>query len=249
MLYPSLQHNHSARLCADLVRDCPAEFTNIDVQTAAVFIAANVSRTEVVKSGLGKIVPRRRFKRGPSPSGATKELNTKDNDEELTKFQSVRSDLSEGEVRMLLAKVIEVSVLLVIRNHVYSWKNEDWMQTLGVPTGLRLSGLIGRITMDSWMEQMTSKMEDNNMKQYLFKKYMDDSEIILENLEVGSRWDNNKKKIVVTDHDAEEDVRNNTTREEITMKGMGQHGFDDSPWSLVYCGPFCQPPQWESPSS
>ena len=183
-------------------------------------MATNTTRTEVCSAGLARIVPTRRFARGYKPTVATAELNSR-HDDNPSKFCTVKQDYTEEEVRLLFVKVVEIGVIMVIRNHVYKWKNQYYMQTRGVPTGLRLSGLIGRITMDSWMIQMSKRMLDNRMKDYLFEKYVDDSEIILENLETGSRWDEELKKITVSQEDAEDDISNNRTQEEITMNAWG----------------------------
>ena len=126
---------------------------------------------------------------------------------------------TDDEVRRLVAKVVEIGVLSVIRNHMYSWKGQDWMQTVGVPTGLRLSGIIGRISMDVWTLEMRRLMEDNRIKAYLFEKYVDDSEIIMENLPPGSRWDG--QKITATTNDAEQDAKDGKTSDQVSMDAWG----------------------------
>ena len=74
-----------------------------------------------------------------------------------SKFNLAKQDSqphTDDEIKLLVAKIMEIGVLAVIRNHMYSWKGTDWMETLGVPTGLQLSGIIGYITMDVWAVEM-----------------------------------------------------------------------------------------------
>ena len=192
-LYPSLLHEHSAEVCADLIRNSPADFSNIDSRAAGIFLATHTTRTEVNKTGLSKFVPLRKFSRGHKPTSTTLELTSRNNDCP-TKFTSIAAEPNMEERKTLLAKVIEIAVLSIIRNHVYSWKGQTWVQTQGVPTGLRLSGIIGRISMDVWMTKMTSLMINNEMKTYLLEKYVDDCNTLLENLAPGSRWDGEGQK-------------------------------------------------------
>ena len=80
-----------------------------------------------------------------------------------SKFLPIRSDITDSMKRRLLAKVVKVGVRKVVQNHVYMWKGDYWLQGLGVPTGLRLSGIIGRVTMDFWKVEMARLMTENGL--------------------------------------------------------------------------------------
>ena len=146
-LYPSLLHAASAKHCHDLILRCPAHFANIDTHAATFFISTNCTQNEIKEAGLTNIIPPRKHSRGPQPSCTTKEINSRCQ-EIPSKYMEVKKDLTELEIRMLVAKVAEVGVLAVIRNHLYQWRGDTFMQNKGVTTGLGLSGIIGRITMD-----------------------------------------------------------------------------------------------------
>ena len=218
-LYPSLRHKESASLCAQLIRDCPAKIDNVDLQVAAVFVATYSTDNEIIKAGLNKVIPRRKYHMGKKPTPSTNELirrNVEGEECDPSKFHQVRSDLSENEIRLLIARVVEIGVLSVVRNHAYRWKDELWLQRIGVPTGLRLSGLVGRITMDHWKDRMTGLMEQHKMTNYLTEKYVDDCEVVLENLKQGDRWDG--EKITNTDEDRLQDVADNRALDSVTME-------------------------------
>ena len=146
-----------------------------------------MTRDEVVKAGLTKVVPHRVLARGNYPTRSTKELTTRTY-EGPTKFLEGRRQPTEMEERMLIALVVKIGVLMVIRNHIYRWSGDEWMQSLGVPMGLALSGIIGRITMDVWMSRMSELLKDNQIRTYLFKKYVYDSNTLLETQLLRTRW-------------------------------------------------------------
>ena len=219
-LYPSLKHQESAKLCGSMVTNSQAVFSNIDYKAAGVFVAVHCTENEIKKAGLSKVVPKRVFKMGKHPVPSTLELNTR-RDESLvpSKFRPIREDLSEQEKKSLLGKVVEVGVLQVLRNHAYRWKGDVWLQTLGVPTGLRVSGIIGRVCMDHWRGKMMNLMIMNNMKSYLCEKYVDDAEVVVENVEAGTRW--NGKSLEVTKEAAQEDIEEGKLPDQVTMEAWG----------------------------
>ena len=219
-LYPSLLHKPSAKFCGDLIRNCPADF-KVDAKAAGIFVATHMSRTDVVKAGLGKVVPVRKHAKGRMPQGCTWELkNRLEHPNHPSKFREIGREITKGEERLLIAMVIEIAVLMIIRNHVYSWKGQCWVQTKGVPTGLRLSGIIGRITMDVWSGRMSRILGDNGFKVYLQEKYVDDVDTLVENLPPGARW--KEDKITFDQADAEEDKDAGTSKEEVTMNVWGK---------------------------
>ena len=52
---------------AAYVRDSDTKLENINYKAAAIYIASTCSRSEFLLAGLSQAVPRRRFKRGPTP--------------------------------------------------------------------------------------------------------------------------------------------------------------------------------------
>ena len=234
-LYPSLRHKESARLCAELIRSCPATITNMDMQAAAVLVATHCSSTEIHKAGLGKVIPGRRHSRGQHPTPGTPELKTRRSTKDCSldsKFSNVRQHLTDLETRNLAAKVIEIGVLTVIRNHVYRWKNQLWLQTTGVPTGLRLSGLIGRITMDHWRARMIDLLAEHRITSYLNEKYVDDCEVVVECLDHGARWDG--KAIMFKVEDVDLDNKAGRALDDVTMGVWQAMASDIVPWTVLH---------------
>ena len=214
-LYPSLRHDESVRLCKDVILNCPGEFNNVDSKDVAIFIATNCSQNEISQSGLTKLIPARRHSRGKIPDEITTRLL---DDAFPSKFMPTK-ECTTQETRLLLSKVVEVDVRLVIKNHIYSWKDELYLQQVGVPTGLSLSGVIGRISMDHWRVSTAALMAENKMTCYLLEKYVDDSELVTENLPMGTRWDGTR--LVTTEDKAYEDIDAGKSKEEVIMSAWG----------------------------
>ena len=218
-LYPSLKHKHSVKLCGDLIMNCPADFRNIDYQTASIFLITNCTESELSAAGLAGVVPARRYAKGAHPKSATPELLSRTKDKSSnqvpSKFLPICNNLRDYQKRRLLAKVVEVGVRKVVKNHVYLWRGCYWLQRLGVPTDLMLSGIIGRVTMDHWRGLMEKLLLENQMVSYLNEKYVDDVEVICENLEVGSRW--SEAGLTVTEEAAAEDRQAGRAKDQVTM--------------------------------
>ena len=64
-------------------------------------------------------------------------------------------------------------------------------------------------------------MNTNLMITYMFTKYVDDSNVILENLPKGARWNVKDKKLTYREEDVKEDEENCREPEEVTMKAWG----------------------------
>ena len=221
---------------------------------------------EISAAGLSKVVPSRRNRRGGNkPTASAPEINTRKSQEEgvVSKFLPIRTDLSKEDLRSLLAKVVELGVRLVLRNHVYRWKDEIWLQQLGVPTGLRLSGIIGRVAMDHWKIKMEALMAENKMVSYLLEKYVDDAEVVkkkkkniyspdrhtvknwnqtrvqcvvVENVQPGTRWDGSR--LTTTPELAREDLEGSRDLDSITMeawRGMAASLVPGLDFTVDYC--------------
>ena len=148
----------------------------------------------------------------------------------------MRPDITDKEERLLLAKVVQVSVKLILANHAYRWKGDIWLQTKGVSTGLRLSGVIERICMDHWRREMKIIMMEHRMTAYILEKYIDDVEVVTENLAPGSRW--NGSELTVLPEDIEADVKTNRSLDDITMdawRGMASGIMDGIDFTVDYC--------------
>ena len=90
--------------------------------------------------------------------------------------------------------LVEVMITATFDNHFYKWEGNLYKQESGGPVGLRATGSCAKLVMDNWLEAFKRKLEENNVKIYLLRKYVDDVMIVTRNFELGSYWNGTKVK-------------------------------------------------------
>ena len=182
-LYPSLDIEQSARICAERVSRSKVEFMGIDYDWAVKYIAMNLTKDEVALSRIGHLLPVRKHKRGARPGIVSIE------EEEKSSKWILRSRLpTEMEKRQILAEVIYHGVKTVFKNHLYQFEGQIRIQRRGGAIGGELTQVVARVVMDKWMEMFKEKMSQNNIQIFLGKKYVDDVNLVLETLKAGTKW-------------------------------------------------------------
>ena len=129
-LYPSLHQSEAAQLAANLVLDSPTAIEGVCYRSAQVFLASNMSTAELRKEGIVHLVPGCRCNRGCRPGPTTVKLSTKFSPGPQTQPEAESSkwaptnpdmDLTDGEKRLLVSKLIKKSVENVFANHLYQF--------------------------------------------------------------------------------------------------------------------------------
>ena len=72
-----------------------------------------------------------------------------------------------------------MAVRTTFANHIYMYGNKLYKQMVGGPLGLRLTGVVAHIVMDHWAKLFLSTLASNDIKVFLFKKYVDDVNLAL----------------------------------------------------------------------
>ena len=75
-----------------------------------------------------------------------------------------------------------------------------------MPIGLRLSGVIAELRMCIWMEEVEKKMTENMIEIYMNEIYVDDNDILMEALEVGTRWSTENNRMITNEESVKEDT-------------------------------------------
>jgi len=112
-LYPSLDIEQSARICAERVSRSKVEFMGIDYDWAVKYIAMNLTKEEVALSRIGHFLPVRKHKRGARPG-----IMSIEEEEKSSKWILRRRPPTEMEKRHILAEVIYHGVKTVFKNQV-----------------------------------------------------------------------------------------------------------------------------------
>ena len=198
-----------------------------------MFLASNMTVDEAKKEGILHLIPRRLKKNGNRPGNTTLELgrlNVKSAEENKdTKWAAKDTNImSEEEKRLLLSKVLKVAVLTVFRHHQYQFAGVSYKQACGAPIGLRLTSIIARIVMDEWAARFITTLDQAKIRIHMITKYVDNINVIIGMLEMGSRWVNGS--VVSSKEWKEEDRVSNRSQEEVTIEVVRTAADSITPW-------------------
>ena len=154
-LYPSLDIEQSARICAERVSRSEVDFMGIDYDWAVKYIAMNLTKDEAALSRIGHLLPVRKYKRGARPG-----IVSMEEEEKGSKWILRQRQLTEMEKRQILAEVIYHGVKTVFKNHVYQFEGQIRIQRRGGAIGGELTQVVARVVMDKWMEDVTEQYPD-----------------------------------------------------------------------------------------
>ena len=108
------------------------------------------------------------------------------------KWEKVRKPVGRREKMLLLSKFVELAVIEVFGAHVYEFGGEFFIQTVGGPIGLSLSGAIGRTTMAVWDGEVGRLCRRNGIIMRFRRRYMDDCNGAMQSWRKGWRWGGEK---------------------------------------------------------
>ena len=199
-LYPSLHQEESAELVSRFIEESPVRLEGMDLRSAQVYLASNLTPVQIKLEGLKGLVPARVHKYGKRPGPTSTELGkkfcppdkTEDPDsrgqDSLWQPTNPDQDLTASEKRRLIAKSVKLAIITVFRNHVYQFGERRYRQVSGGPIGLRLTSLVARIVMDRWALSFLSKLDKAGVTIWAMVKYVDDISIMIAKLEQGTQW-------------------------------------------------------------
>ena len=82
--------------------------------------------------------------------------------------------------KKMLAKALEKGINAVMNSHVYKFAGEMKTQKQGGAIGLELTGEIAAVFMSWWDKEMKKKMNEKNVKIAIYKRYVDDINMVIE---------------------------------------------------------------------
>ena len=234
-LYPSLDHMGSAEAVERFVKRSRVEFKNVDWRAALVFLASSWTEKEVKSEKMMDLVPRRLKKWGRRPGKTTPELGKKrqapggEEDPEPSLWAPTdTSNLTSDQMKLIMSKVAKVVVLTVFGHHQYQFGGRTYRQAGGAPIGLRLTSVVARIIMDEWAVSFLHKISEAGVDVHLFAKYVDDINLIMTRLDLGTRW---KGEVMEwSEQWEEEDRQEGCTQEMVTMRAMKDAADSIVPW-------------------
>ena len=200
-LYPSLDVKEVAKTVADIYIQSKLEIQGIEWEEACKYLALLLTPTEIDDLGLKEVVHQRKHKRGRPPGITTAEVGqrlhqpTEAKDSVLNKPH--RQPTKEEE-RKIMAKCLELMILACMQNHTYLFNNTIRLQTKGGAIGLKVTQALARLYMLWWDQKFLKIAKEAGAKISMYKRYVDDTNIIIQGIEPNTEWDEESKKLKTT---------------------------------------------------
>ena len=83
-------------------------------------------------------------------------------------------------IKKMISKALEVGINVVMNTHVYKFAGNTRVQKQGGAIGLELTGEIAGVFMSWWDAQMRKKIEEEDIKIAIYKRYVDDINLLVE---------------------------------------------------------------------
>ena len=187
-LYPNLDVDSVVERIKDEVMRTDMKFTNIDYLEAARYLVLNWSVEESRSSGLRRILPTRKGKRGTKPGirGAGPRGKLRGDQEQW----SFKEDLvlEDWEKKQIVAEVIKLATKTMFNRHFYTFGGRTYHQRGGGPIGLRGTCAVARLIMQIFDRKWGGLLKSMGVKYYDLVRYMDDIRMILPPFKCGWRW-------------------------------------------------------------
>ena len=180
-LYPSLDIPFAAKKIAEEFRQSKVniERDSIDVYQLGLYLVLNYSEEELIDCCLKDYCPSRINVRGRKPNITGQVLASNEKKESMW-HPPIQSHPDESIVKAMIAKALEAGINVVMRTHVYKFAGETRAQTKGGAIGLELTGEIAGVFMAWWDREMRKKMQEESVKVVVYKRYVDDINMIVE---------------------------------------------------------------------
>ena len=207
-LYPSLDIKIVAATVGQMYQTSELEVKGVVWKEACKYLALVLRPEEIEEIGLQDVVPQRKHNRGRPPGITTSEVRYglhKTVPEEKSVFKEPIRAPHKHEERRILGKCLEQMILACVDNHTYLFNQETRLQTKGGAIGLKITQALARIYMLWWDGQFLKLAERAGAKIAMYKRYVDDTNIIVEGLEPEKRWSAEHKKLVMEQDKIEED--------------------------------------------
>ena len=181
-LFPSLKDLESARVTREAVENSGLKLENINVEAALKYLRIVGGDEHVKAMGLGRVAPRWLGSRPDLLTVGGEAIN------EDKKWSKLKRELSEQEIRSVVARVIEAAVLVCMSTHIYSFGQDLYMQCTGGPIGMRFTASLANVVMKLWDKRWVELLQREGLRFDLFLRYVDDCRLFMPSLNPGWIW-------------------------------------------------------------
>ena len=202
-LYPSLDVDFTVDKVCELFISSKVNIEGVDYKEVGLYMSLNRNDAELSELGIREYCPTRRTNRGRRPNMTG--CGTTENEEERYR-PWVFPDISEMNCEMkkkMIAEALRVALLTVLKTHTYEFAGAIKLQRNGGPIGMELTGVVAQVFMVWWDREFRERLRRANCQMNLHERYVDDSNVVTMETEVGARYDG--ERLVVTEDTIRED--------------------------------------------
>ena len=176
-LYPSLELDTVIHLVGKMIDESDLVIEGADWEEIGKYIM--VLYGEIVE--LRNVLPKRA--KGPRKLALSYLDKDLDSNKEIKWVWS--RDLSQRppdglQKQMMIVLMMKAMVSFVMTNHIYQTGDQFYVQETGGPIGLKLTTTLAEIVMGEWDKQFNRLMEIRELKLPVYKRYVDDVDIVYE---------------------------------------------------------------------
>ena len=111
---------------------------------------------------------------------------------ETNKWSKMKHSLTEHEIRLVVARVVETAVIVCMNTHIYSFGPDLYLQCTGGPIGMRFTASLASIVMKQWDKTWVNLLNRENIDFDMFIRYVDDCRLFMRALNPGWTWKGTK---------------------------------------------------------
>ncbi|KAJ7360017.1 hypothetical protein OS493_019105 [Desmophyllum pertusum] len=103
----------------------------------------------------------------------------------------------------MFTEAMKIVLLFIMKNHYYTFDNQVKLQSRGGPIGLELTGVLAQLFMVWWDRQFMKRVAENGLKVWVYKRYVDGIDAIMNAPRAGLRFVESECKVVQDENIAE----------------------------------------------
>ena len=175
-LYPSIDVDFAVDKCMEIVQDSNTEFENVDTDELGLFISLTVTE---IPDDIKNLCPTRSKAKGkPTITGTGMERNDE------TRWSSWNKcclkPTSPHELRKMVAFGLGITLRAVLKNHIYEFDGNYYLQTGGGAIGVAVAGDIAVLFMCWWDQELLRRIRQEEMLIHFYGRYVDDINTLID---------------------------------------------------------------------
>lgn len=183
-LFPSIKDVEGARMVRCAIEKGELNIENVNYDLALRYLRVTGGKGFLHSAGLGRLEPKWKGSRDDLITIGGESTRDDKN------WYNRRTLISKVEKNKIVARTIEVAILVAMGLHLYSFGGQIYIQLSGGPIGLRFTACLAAVLMKIWDVAWLQLLQNEDIRTELYKRYVDDSRNLLKPLAEGWYWDN-----------------------------------------------------------